>query len=160
VSTGSFRPAAYGSNEAITPDFDLEDKRMVTYQPEFEHTTTAILTIWPNLIVLQNMNMLAMRHVKPAGPNACIKSWTFFGYKGEPAALRKTRLLQANLLGPAGLVTIDDNEVLECAQDGAAASPLANSVLEAGKGSGDADHLMSESAIRAFYDCYRNVMDL
>jgi len=160
VSTGSFQPVAYGSNEAITPDFDLEDKRMVTYQPEFEHTTTAILTIWPNLIVLQNMNMLAMRHVRPAGPNACIKSWTFFGYEGEPAELRKTRLLQANLLGPSGLVTIDDNEVLECAQDGAAASPFANSVLEAGKGSGDADHLMSESAIRAFYDCYRSIMDL
>jgi salicylate 5-hydroxylase large subunit len=58
------------------------------------------------------------------------------------------------------LITIDDNEVLACAQDGATASPFANSVLEAGKGSGNADHLMTESAIRAFYDCYRSVMGL
>ena len=74
--------------------------------------------------------------------------------------MRKKRLMQANLLGPSGLITIDDNEVLACAQNGVAASPFANSVLEAGKGSGDADHLMTESAIRAFYDCYRGVMDL
>jgi anthranilate 1,2-dioxygenase large subunit/salicylate 5-hydroxylase large subunit len=160
VSTGSFRPIAAARNEAITPDFDLEDKRMVTYRREFEHGTTAILTIWPNLIILQNMNLLAMRHVRPDGPNACIKSWTFFGYEGEAPELRQARLMQANLLGPSGLVTIDDNEVLACAQDGVAASPFANSVIEAGTGSGDADHLMSESAIRAFYDCYRKVMDL
>jgi anthranilate 1,2-dioxygenase large subunit/salicylate 5-hydroxylase large subunit len=160
VSTASFKSAAAASNEAITPDFDLEDKRIIAYQPEFEHGTGAILTMWPNLIILQQLNLLAMRHVRPAGPNACIKTWTFFGYEGEDPALRQKRLMQANLLGPSGLITIDDNEVLACAHDGAAASPFANSVLEAGKGSGDADHLMTESAIRAFYDCYRGVMDL
>jgi phenylpropionate dioxygenase-like ring-hydroxylating dioxygenase large terminal subunit len=160
VSTASFKPAGAAANEAITPDFDLEDKRIIAYQREFEHGTGAILTLWPNLIILQQLNLLAMRHVRPAGPNACIKSWTFFGYEGEAPELRKKRLMQANLLGPSGLITIDDNEVLACAQDGSAASPFANSVLEAGKGSGDADHLMTESALRAFYDCYRDVMDL
>ena len=78
-----------------------------------------------------------MRHVRPSGPNACIKTWTFFGYQDEAPELRKKRLMQANLLGPSGLVTIDDNEILACAQNGAAASPYSNSVLEAGKGSGE-----------------------
>ncbi len=158
VSTASFRAVA--EDEAVTPDFDLEDKRLIAYQREFERGTGAILTIWPNLIILQQLNLLAMRHVRPDGPNACVKTWTFFGYQDEPAELRKKRLMQANLLGPAGLVTIDDNEVLAMAQDGAAASPLSNLVLEAGKGSGDADHLMTELAVRAFYDCYRSFMDL
>ena len=158
VSTASFKPVV--EDEAITPDFDLADKRLIAFQREFEHGTGAILTIWPNLIILQQLNLLAMRHVRPMGPNACIKSWTFFGYQDEAPDLRKKRLMQANLLGPAGLVTIDDNEILAMAQDGANASPFANSVLEAGKGSGDADHLMTESAVRAFLDCYRNVMDL
>ncbi|HVA14326.1 MAG TPA: Rieske 2Fe-2S domain-containing protein [Stellaceae bacterium] len=160
VSTASFRPVADAGDEAATPDFDLEDKRLIAYQREFERGTGAILTIWPNLIILQQLNLLAMRHVRPDGPNACIKSWTFFGYKDEAVDLRKKRLMQANLLGPAGLVTIDDNEVLACAQAGAAASPFANAVLEAGVGSGDADHLMTESAVRAFYDYYRAVMEL
>jgi anthranilate 1,2-dioxygenase large subunit/salicylate 5-hydroxylase large subunit len=158
VSTASFKPVV--EDEAITPDFDLADKRLIAFQREFEHGTGAILTIWPNLIILQQLNLLAMRHVRPMGPNACIKSWTFFGYQDETPELRQKRLMQANLLGPAGLVTIDDNEILAMAQDGAAASPFSSSVLEAGKGSGDADHLMTESAVRAFYDCYRNVMDL
>jgi anthranilate 1,2-dioxygenase large subunit/salicylate 5-hydroxylase large subunit len=158
VSTASFKPVV--EDEAITPDFDLADKRLIAFQREFEHGTGAILTIWPNLIILQQLNLLAMRHVRPMGPSACIKSWTFFGYQDEAPDLRKKRLMQANLLGPAGLVTIDDNEILAMAQDGATASPFANSVLEAGKGSGDADHLMTESAVRAFYDCYRNAMDL
>jgi anthranilate 1,2-dioxygenase large subunit/salicylate 5-hydroxylase large subunit len=157
VSTGSFRPVA--DDEAVTPDFDLEDKRIIAYQREFEHGTGAILTIWPNLIILQQLNLLAMRHVRPAGPNACIKTWTFFGYEDDTAELRRKRLLQANLLGPSGLVTIDDNEVLACAQAGAAASPRAESVLEAGSGSRDADHMMTESAIRGFYDYYRTIID-
>lgn len=160
VSTASFQPVPNAGDEAVTPDFDLEDKRIIAYEPEFAHGTGAILTIWPNLIILQQLNNLAMRHVRPDGPDACIKSWTFFGYQDEAADLRKTRLMQANLLGPSGLVTIDDNEVLACAHAGAEASSLANSVLEAGEGSGDADHMMTESAIRGFYDYYRSVMDL
>ena len=119
VSTASFKAVAAAADEAITPDFDLEDKRLIAYQREFEKGTGAILTIWPNLIVLQQMNLLAMRHVRPLGPNACIKTWTFFGYQDEAPELRKQRLMQANLLGPAGLVTIDDNEILAMAQDGA-----------------------------------------
>ncbi|HEY3918527.1 MAG TPA: Rieske 2Fe-2S domain-containing protein [Stellaceae bacterium] len=160
VSTASFRPVAAAADEAVTPEFDLEDKRIIAYQREFEHGTGAILTIWPNLIILQQLNLLAMRHVRPAGPNACIKSWTFFGYADDTPELRRKRLLQANLLGPSGLITIDDNEVLACAQAGAAASRGANSVLEAGDGSGDADHMMTESAIRGFYDYYRGIMEL
>jgi anthranilate 1,2-dioxygenase large subunit/salicylate 5-hydroxylase large subunit len=160
VSTASFRPVSDAGDEAVTPDFDLEDKRIIAYQPEFAHGTGAILTIWPNLIILQQLNLLAMRHVRPAGPNTCIKTWTFFGYADDTAALRKKRVLQANLLGPSGLITIDDNEVLACGQAGAAASSLANSVLEAGDGSGDADHMMTESAVRGFYDYYRSIMDL
>jgi phenylpropionate dioxygenase-like ring-hydroxylating dioxygenase large terminal subunit len=160
VSTASFKSVGVGADEAATPDFDLEDKRLIAYQPEFARGTGAIFTIWPNLIILQQLNLLAMRHVRPAGPNACIKSWTFFGYQDEAPELRKKRLMQANLLGPGGLVTIDDNEILACAQDGALASPFANSVLEAGTGSGDTDYLMTESAVRAFYDCYRGYMGL
>ena len=160
VSTASFRPVSDAGDEAVTPDFDLEDKRMIAYEREYDRSTGAILTVWPNLVILQQLNLLAMRHVRPAGPNACIKSWTFFGYETDTPELRKKRLMQANLLGPSGLVTIDDNEVLAFAQAGAAASATANSVLEAGEGSGDADHMITESAIRGFYDYYRGIMDL
>ncbi len=163
VSTASFKRAAKeGADEtsSATGEFNLEDKRLIAHQREYEHGTGAILTIWPNLIVLQQLNCLAMRHVRPDGPDACVKTWTFFGYESDTPELLQKRLMQANLLGPAGLVTIDDNEVLAITQDGSQGSPSAATVLEAGEGTGDADHMMTESAIRGFYKYYRSVMGI
>lgn len=161
VSTASFKEAT--KEMAVqTPSahsgFRLEDTRLIAHQREYEHGTGAVLTIWPNLIVLQQLNCLAMRHVRPDGPNACVKSWTFFGYESDTPEMLQRRLMQANLLGPSGLVTIDDNEVLALSQAGSAGSPEAVSVLEAGEGTGDADHMLTESAIRGFYQYYRSIM--
>lgn len=164
VSTASFKEAAQevvGETAATLKqsEFRLEDTRIITHQREYEHGTGAVLTLWPNLIILQQLNCLAMRHVRPDGPNACVKSWTFFGYESDTPELRQKRLMQANLLGPSGLVTIDDNEVLAISQAGALGSPAATAVLEAGEGTSDADHMITESAIRGFYQYYRSIMD-
>lgn len=163
VSTASFKEATKDV-AAETPsarnDFRLADTRIIAHQSEYEHGTGAVLTIWPNLIILQQLNCLAMRHVRPDGPNACVKSWTFFGYESDTPELQQKRLMQANLLGPSGLVTIDDNEVLALSQAGSSASPTAASVLEVGEGTGDANHMLTESAIRGFYQYYRSVMDI
>jgi salicylate 5-hydroxylase large subunit len=162
VSTASFKKAGREparEKSAAQGGFRLEDPDLIAHQREFEHGTGAILTLWPNLIVLQQLNCLAMRVVRPDGPDACVKTWTFFGYESDTPELLRRRLLQANLLGPSGLVTIDDNEVLAISQAGVAASPAATAVLEAGEGTGDADHMMTESAIRGFHQYYRSVMD-
>ena len=163
ASTATFRPAGAAADEDAAPaaagGFRLADPRLIAHQREYEHGTGAILTIWPNLIVLQQMNCLAMRHVRPDGPDACIKSWTFFGYGSDTPEMLERRLAQANLLGPSGLVTIDDNEVLAISQAGAAASARHGmAVLEAGEGTGSADHMLTESAIRGFHQHYRHVM--
>ncbi len=162
VSTASFKKAGHEparEKSAAQGGFRLEDPDLIAHQREFEHGTGAILTLWPNLIILQQLNCLAMRVVRPDGPDACVKTWTFFGYESDTPELLRRRLLQANLLGPSGLVTIDDNEVLAISQAGVAASPAATAVLEAGEGMGDADHMMTESAIRGFHQYYRSVMD-
>ncbi|WNO10753.1 aromatic ring-hydroxylating oxygenase subunit alpha [Teredinibacter sp. KSP-S5-2] len=135
-------------------DFSLEDTRLIDHQREFEGGTGAVMTIWPNLIFLQQLNCLVMRHVKPEGPNRSIQTWTFFGYEDEPEALTERRLNQANLLGPSGLVTIDDNEVLAITQEHAANSPEIPMVYEFGQGDTDADYMVTEAAIRAFYNAY------
>lgn len=161
VSTASFKQAKDGElaqQPKTNGDFCLNDKRLIEHQREYEHGTGAIMTIWPNLIFLQQLNCLAMRHVKPEGPNSCVKTWTFFGYKSDSPELLQKRLYQANLLGPSGLVTIDDNEILALTQSGAAGSPQSHAVLEAGEGDGDADHMMTESAIRGFYNYYKQLM--
>ncbi|MCP2200559.1 Ring hydroxylating alpha subunit (catalytic domain) [Lentzea flava] len=143
-------------------DLSLNEPELVQPIDEFDDPHTAVMqTIWPNLIVQQQVNTLATRHIVPRGPGQADLLWTFFGYAGEDPVLRRRRLLQANLMGPAGLVSVDDGEVLQQTQDGASAYPEANYLVEmGGRDLADADHMVTEVAIRAFYQHYREVMDL
>ena len=70
------------------------------------------------------------------------------------------RLRQANLMGAAGYVTLDDAEALEFSQQGLeGAAEDATAVLEiGGKGAESNDHLVTESLIRGFYIRYRDIM--
>jgi len=144
------------------PDLTLQGSEML--QPEREFTgddTVVIQTIWPAVIVQQQSNTLATRHIIPRGPGAYELSWTFFGYADEPAALTEKRVMQANLMGPAGFVSIDDSEVVAFAQQGLAPYPDSVGVVEMdGKTPNEADTLVSEGAVRAFYGHYRAVMGL
>ena len=69
------------------------------------------------------------------------------------------RLRQANLMGPSGLVSVDDSEIMKLSQDGISPYPEAQGVLEmGGRGTEDTPHMVTEVAIRAFYDYYCRVM--
>ena len=71
------------------------------------------------------------------------------------------RLRQANLMGPAGLVSIDDSEVLKMSQDSIAFYPEKDGLYEmGGRDTEDHDHIVTETAIQAFYKVYREVMEL
>jgi len=75
--------------------------------------------------------------------------------------MQTRRLRQANLMGPAGLVSIDDGEVMALSQNGIDASPDTSAFVEmGGTDVGDTDHMVTETAIRAFYERYRAVMGL
>jgi salicylate 5-hydroxylase large subunit len=146
-------------------DVTLQDPRLLDPVREFPGSATVVMqTLWPNLIVQQQSNTLAMRQLVPRGPEQFDLMWTFFGYEGEDAEMRQRRLRQANLMGPAGLVSIDDSEVMRLAQLGAAAGgdgDAATAFVEMGGVDTErADHIVTESAIRAFYAYYREVMGL
>ena len=118
-------------------------------------------TLWPNLIVQQQANTLATRQIVPAGPEAFDLNWTFFGYEDDDEAMRARRLRHANLMGPAGFVSLDDSEVMELAQRGIHCDESGAAVVEmGGHGREDHDHIVTETAIRAFYAHYREVMGL
>jgi salicylate 5-hydroxylase large subunit len=121
-----------------------------------------MMTLWPNLIIQQQSNTLAMRQLSTRGPEAFELAWTFFGYLGEPAELRQRRIRQANLMGPAGLVSVDDSEVIKFSQGGLGHYPEGSGVMEmGGRGWQESEpHMVTEGAIRSFYDYYRRVMEL
>jgi salicylate 5-hydroxylase large subunit len=102
-----------------------------------------------------------MRQLVPRGTEVFDLMWTFFGYASDTPEMTQRRLRQANLMGPAGLVSIDDGEVMEFSQQGVRQPPGGAGLLEmGGRGTGDEDHMVTEAAIRAFYQHYREVMEL
>lgn len=148
--------------KSLIEDLKLNDASLLDPVREYAQYTICLMTIWPNLIVQQQSNTLAMRQLVTKGPGAFELAWTFFGYATDDDAMTTRRLRQANLMGPSGYVSIDDSEVMGFAQQGLAKAPDAAAVLEL-DGSGWAEetaHGVSEGEIRAMYDYYRKVMDL
>jgi hypothetical protein len=102
-----------------------------------------------------------MRQILPQGPGNFELVWDFFGYADDDAEMNSMRLKQANLMGPSGLVSIDDTEAIEMCQKGIAAAPDGYALLEmGGRDCQNEDHMVTETAIRAFYKRYRKVMGL
>lgn len=147
---------------SFRPDFALHDPSLLTPVREFPGDATVVMqTIWPNLIVQQQSNTLAMRQMVPRGATTHDLHWTFFGYADDSDELTAIRLRQANLMGPAGFVSVDDGEVMRLSQDGVAIDDSMSSMTEmGGRDTADADHMVTEAAIRAFYAYYRDVMGL
>lgn len=153
---------ATGEMASFREKLELRDPRLLDIVKEFSDPATVVMqTIWPNLIVQQQANTLATRQILPVGPEAFDLVWTFFGYATDDAAMRARRLRHANLMGPAGFVSLDDSEVMELAQRGIHCDESGEAVVEmGGHGTDDQDHIVTETAIRSFYAYYRDVMGL
>ena len=146
----------------LKEDFALADPRLLDPVKEFPDDATVVMqTIWPNLIVQQQSNTLALRQIQPRDPGSFELAWTFFGYADDDEAMTRRRLRQANLMSSAGLVSADDSEVIKLAQDGVSQyAEDAGVMLMGGRGVADEPHMVTEAAIRAFYGHYRRVMEL
>ena len=138
----------------------LDDPRLLELRPEFPGEETVVIqTIWPSLVVQQQSNTLATRQIVPRGPDAFDLHWTFFGYADDDEEMTQHRLRQANLMGPSGFVSIDDGEVLAMTQAGVGGAGDSSGLLEmGGHEHTDTDHMVTEAAVRAFYEHYRRVM--
>lgn len=141
----------------------LHDDRVldVVVEPWWNGPTVTMLTLFPSLIVQQQINSLSTRHIIPRGPETFDFVWTHFGFAGDDDEMTRRRLRQANLFGPAGYVSADDGEVIELSQRGFAQHPEHRTVCELdGTGTGGADHNVTETLIRSMYAYYREVMEL
>jgi salicylate 5-hydroxylase large subunit len=147
---------------SLIENLQLHAPGMLQPEREYPEYTIVLMTLWPNLIIQQQSNTLAMRQLITRGPEAYELAWTFFGYETDDEAMTQRRIRQANLMGASGYVSADDSEVLYLAQKGIRQSPRAAGVVEMGGRDWQQDepHSVTESMIRAFYDQYRKVMDL
>ena len=138
----------------------LQDERFLEYVKEFDSPWSVTMqTIWPNLIVQREMNTLGTRHIVPNGPHSMIMLWTMFGYEDDSPDLTQHRLRQGNLMGPAGFLGLEDNEVMKFVQEGVRRSTSDRSIIKLDHDNlGSSDTLISEASIRAMYRHYRSVM--
>lgn len=149
---------AFDNRDAL----QLADERFIDYVKEFDSPWSVTMqTIWPNLIVQREMNTLGIRHIIPDGPGRFVMIWVMFGYEEDSEEMTRHRLRQGNLMGPSGFLGLEDNEALTFAQDGiSSSSPGASVVKLDADNIGTSKTLISESAIRAMYKHYREVMSL
>jgi salicylate 5-hydroxylase large subunit len=140
----------------------LQDDRFLDIVPEawWGGPSAVMTTLFPSVILQQQVNSVSTRHIQPDGHGAFNFEWTHFGFEDDDAAMTKRRLRQANLFGPAGFVSADDGEVIEFSQRGFDSKPVHRAVAElGGREVGDTDHMVTETLIRGMYRYWREVME-
>jgi len=140
----------------------LHDPRMldVVHEPWWGLPTVCMTTIFPNVIFQQQVNSLSTRQIVPQGPDQFDFIWTHFGFEEDTSEMSARRLQQANLFGPAGLVSADDGEVIEYSQDGLRQDEAFATLCElGGTAVENTNHMVTETLIRGMYRYWRQVME-
>ena len=118
-----------------------------------------MLSVFPGFVLQQIHNCIAIRQVLPTGVGSTDLNWTYLGYADDTEAMRRLRLKQANLVGPAGFVSMEDGAVGGFVQRGIQAAGDQDAVIEmGGDGTESADYRVTEAAIRGFWRTYRSHM--
>lgn len=129
-------------------------------EPWWGGPTVVMTTVFPSVVLQQQVNSVSTRHIQPNGHGSFDFVWTHFGFADDTAEMTQRRLRQANLFGPAGFVSADDGEVIEFSQQGFESKPFHRALAElGGHGVGDTEHMVTETLIRGMYRYWRQVME-
>jgi anthranilate 1,2-dioxygenase large subunit len=143
-----------------TGEYELKDPSLLKGQQEFDDgITLVILSLFPSLVLQQIQNTLAFRQILPKGKDEFELVWTYFGYKDDTEELRNIRLKQFNLIGPAGLISMEDGESTELCQNAIVRDGKYTNVIQMdGKEATGNDHLVTEGLIRGLWKGYQKIM--
>ena len=147
--------------DSFKDQMKVNDPRLLDIVPEpwWGGPTAVMTTIFPSVIIQQQVNSVSTRHIQPNGHGSFDFVWTHFGFAEDTPEMKERRLIQANLFGPAGFVSADDGEVIEWSQQGFEQKPAHRTVIEmGGRDIGDTDHMVTETLIRGMYNYWRKVM--
>ena len=142
--------------------FRLADPTLLDSEDEFKDgIQLQILSVFPGFVLQQIHNAIAVRQVLPRGVGSTDLNWTYLGFADDTSDLRAKRLKQANLVGPAGFVSMEDGCVGGFVQRGSAASGAEMSVIEmGGSGAETQETRATEASVRGFWKAYRAHMGL
>jgi anthranilate 1,2-dioxygenase large subunit/terephthalate 1,2-dioxygenase oxygenase component alpha subunit len=143
-------------------EFRLEDPAMLEQVDELgDAVSIQILSLFPGFVLHQIRNSLAARQVVPKGIDRTELHWTLFGFADDDEAMLQRRLLQANLVGPAGYISMEDGAATGFVQRGVAAAGDRASVIEMGGNViGSGDSRITETAVRGLWKAWRGYMNV
>ncbi len=141
--------------------FALADPSLLDGVDEFgDGITLQILSVFPGLVVQQIQNAIAVRRFVPSGLEKSELHWTYLGYEDDDAEMTERRLKQANLVGPAGFISMEDGVVGDYVQRAIRGVDEDSGVIAmGGHDVGSEDFRVTETAVRGFWKRYRELMD-
>ena len=120
-----------------------------------------ILAVFPGFVLQQIMNSLAVRQVLPKGVAGTELVWTCFGYADDDETMTERRMKQANLIGPAGFISMEDGAATAFVQRGVQAAPERAAFVEmGGRDVASDESRVSETSVRGLWQAYRRHMEI
>lgn len=142
-------------------DYRLEEPAVVEGLDEFgDGVMMQILTVFPGFVLQQHLNSIAVRHLLPRGVDRSELAWTILGFENDDAAMTERRLKQANLVGPAGYISMEDGAVPGFVQRAVrGVEEDAGVLMMGGSDAHSQPFRATESSVRGFWKKYRALMD-
>ena len=148
-----YREAALRSDS----DLKLQDNSVVESIDEYgDSVSVQILTVFPNLVLQQIRNTIAVRVLRPRGVDRAELDWVHLGFVDDDEAMTERRLRQGNLVGPAGYIALEDGCVGGFVQRAIQYNDDDSGVVLMGGHEAESQTFRaSEAAIRGFWKKYR-----
>ena len=162
VMEGSESSYAQQAIRSENDELKIEDMSMLQSVDEIgDGIVLQILSVFPGFVLQQIHNCIAVRQVLPTAVGTTDLNWTYLGYADDTPELRRMRLKQSNLVGPAGFVSMEDGAVGGFVQRGIEAAGDMESVIElGGHDTQSQDFRATESSVRGFWRAYRTHMSV
>jgi anthranilate 1,2-dioxygenase large subunit len=161
--TDEFARQTYSSASVRNDFLSLKEPALVTFHPErADKLNIAITSVFPSAVFVQISNSLAVRQIRPRGVDEVEVCQTMLGYEDDTSEMTLHRLRQANLVGPAGLVSMEDGEAIEIAQHASKPDLDRSTVIELG-GAGvisDRDYRVTDVPLRGFWSYYAELLGI
>ena len=142
----------------------LADPSLLEYIPEFaDGQQLTISSVFPNAVFQQIRNCLATRQLRPRGVDEFDLVFTLYGYADDTPRMMELRLAQANMVGPAGYISMEDGEAIELVHRATRGEDVKSGLLEMGGLGAIPDEIRfrtSEVSIRGFWSYYAELMNM
>ena len=161
--TAEIARQAYASARVRNDFLSLQEPALVAFHPEHGDKLNLVVTsVFPSAVFVQISNSLAIRQIRPRGVDEFEVFQTMIGYADDPPEMTFHRLRQTNLVGPAGLVSMEDGEAIEIAHRASKPDADHASVIELGGGGviSDRDYRVTDVPLRGFWSYYAELLGI